>query len=161
MLMCCTCMQAGHVYICDLKIMDGLTARDGCYNVAPLLLLYVNSSNQLVPIAIQLQQQPGDNNPIFLPTDHWLDWLLAKMYYRLAHGQVTLSIAISLQDYNHFLSNSSITSWLPTTSLAMQPWEYTLWPQGETYQILIPSSSSLFLISATPLPSTQEQLKLS
>ena len=91
-------MQAGHVYICDLKIMDGLTTRDGCYNVAPLLLLYVNCSNQLVPIAIQLQQQPGDNNPIFLPTDHWLDWLLAKMYYRLAHGQVTLSIAMSLQD---------------------------------------------------------------
>lgn len=74
--------------------MDGLTTREGNYNVAPLLLLYVNGSNQLVPIAIQLQQQPGNSNPIFLPTDNWLDWMLAKMYYRLAHSQVRANLLL-------------------------------------------------------------------
>ncbi len=48
--------QAGHVYICDLKIMEGLPTRSGQYSCAPICLLYVNSSKQLVPIAIQLRQ---------------------------------------------------------------------------------------------------------
>ena len=76
------------MYICDLKIMDGLACKDGFYAAAPLCLLYVNGSDQLVPIAIQLQQQPGEDNPIFMPSDHWIDWLLAKMFYQSAHGQV-------------------------------------------------------------------------
>ena len=81
-------IQAGHVYICDLKIMDGLPCQKGYYCSAPLCLLYVNRSDQLVPIAIQLKQQPGGDNPIFLPSDNWADWTLAKMYYQSAHFQV-------------------------------------------------------------------------
>ncbi len=86
-------MQAGHVYICDMKIMDGLPTRANHYAPAPLCLLYVNSSNQLVPIAIQLKQglreeEKGRPNPIFLPTDNYYDWLLAKIYYQSIHGQV-------------------------------------------------------------------------
>ena len=82
--------QAGHIYICDMSIMDGLPPRDGCYAPAPI---YVNSSNQLVPIAIQLKQgirdeEKSEPNPIFLPSDNWIDWILAKMYYRAAHSQV-------------------------------------------------------------------------
>ena len=89
--------QAGHVYICDMKIMDGLKTRDGCFASAPICLLYVNSSNQLVPIAIQLKQGTRDEeklepNPIFLPSDHWIDWLLAKIYYQAAHAQVIIAI---------------------------------------------------------------------
>ena len=81
-------MQAGHVYICDMKIMDGLPTREGQYSSAPICLLYVNGSDQLVPIAIQLKQKPGEDNPIFLPSDGWIDWLLAKIYYQSAHSQV-------------------------------------------------------------------------
>jgi arachidonate 5-lipoxygenase len=44
--------------------------------------------NQLVPIAIQLKQEPGEKNPIFLPSDRWIDWLLAKIFYQVAHAQV-------------------------------------------------------------------------
>ena len=83
-----TSLQAGHVYICDLKIMDGLPTREGQYCAAPICLLYVNGSGQLVPIAIQLQQKPGKENPIFLPSDGWIDWLLAKIYYTSASSQV-------------------------------------------------------------------------
>ena len=70
--------------------MDGLPTRKGQYSTAPLCLLYVNGDGNLVPIAIQLKQEKGDDNPIFLPSDHLIDWLLAKMYYQSAHGQVSL-----------------------------------------------------------------------
>ena len=68
--------------------MDGLPLKAGYYSSAPLCLLYVNKAKQLVPIAIQLKQEPGSNNPIFLPSDNWADWTLAKMYYQCAHAQV-------------------------------------------------------------------------
>ena len=68
--------------------MDNLPTREGQHTCAPICLLYINGSNQLVPIAIQLQQNPDKNNPIFLPTDGKIDWLLAKIYYQSAHGQV-------------------------------------------------------------------------
>ena len=84
-----TYFQIGHVYICDLsEIMDGLPCREGCYCPAPICLLYVNGANKLVPIAIQLKKTPGPDNPIFLPTDNWFDWVLAKIYYRSADAQV-------------------------------------------------------------------------
>ena len=84
----CYALQAGYVYICDLRIMDGLPVKEGHHCAAPMCLLYVNGSNQLVPIAIQLNQQPGQANPIFLSTDNWIDWLLAKIYYQSAQTQV-------------------------------------------------------------------------
>ena len=80
------------MYICDLSIMDGLPCREGYYCAAPMCLLYVNGANQLVPIAIQLRKKPGVDNPIFLPSDHWIDWLLAKIHYQSAHAQVLESI---------------------------------------------------------------------
>ena len=80
------------MYICDLsEIMDGLPCKEGCYCPAPICLLYVNGANKLVPIAIQLKRTPGPDNPIFLPSDNWFDWMLAKMYYRSAHGQVCIT----------------------------------------------------------------------
>eukprot|EP00731_Ephydatia_muelleri_P012472 Em0006g1366a len=36
---------------------------------------------------MKLKQEPGSDNPIFLPTDSWADWTLAKMYYQCAHAQ--------------------------------------------------------------------------
>ena len=76
-----------------MKIMDGLPPRDGQFVAAPICLLYVNCTQQLVPIAIQLKQGLREEekkvpNPIFFPNDGWIDWLLAKTYYQSAHGQV-------------------------------------------------------------------------
>ena len=68
--------------------MDGVPCRDGCYCAAPICLLYVNKLMKLVPIAIQLKKTPGPDNPIFLPSDRWFDWVLAKMYFRSADAQV-------------------------------------------------------------------------
>ncbi len=82
-------LQAGHVYICDLsEILHGLATRKGYFCPEPFCLLYVNGSKQLVPIAIQLKRDPGVDNPVFLPTDSWFEWLLAKIYYRSGDAQV-------------------------------------------------------------------------
>ena len=80
--------QAGKVYICDLTILDGLKTKEGYYTCAPTCLLYVDEAKCLVPIAIQLKKQPGEDNPIFLPSDNLMDWLLAKIYYQHANTEV-------------------------------------------------------------------------
>ena len=85
--------QDGNVYICDMEIMDGLTPRKGYFAPAPICLLYVNSSDELVPIAIQIKQgvreeEQKEPNPIFFPSDHWIDWVLAKIYYQASCSQV-------------------------------------------------------------------------
>ena len=78
-------MQAGHVYICDLKIMDGLPTREGQNSTAPLCLLYVNGSDQLVPIAIQLKEVPGKDNP----SSSLMITGLTGIFYQSAHAQVS------------------------------------------------------------------------
>ncbi len=81
-----------------MKFMDDLKPRENYVSVAPICLLYVNKSKELVPIAIQLKQgvreEEKTNNPIFLPSDSSNDWLLAKIYYQSAHSQVSRSIHI-------------------------------------------------------------------
>ncbi|XP_042245482.1 hydroperoxide isomerase ALOXE3-like [Thunnus maccoyii] len=81
-------MEDGNIFICDKKEMDGIPARH--YNgerlhVTPgLCLFYLNPEKKLMPIAIQLHQQPSEQNPIFLPSDPETDWLLAKMFFKNA-----------------------------------------------------------------------------
>lgn len=49
-------------------IMDGLSGA-GRQMVAPMALFFLTAEKQLVPLAIQLQQRIGEQNPVFLPTD--------------------------------------------------------------------------------------------
>lgn len=79
----------------DCKILQGIKrgGEDGrskyrSYAADPLCLFYVKSSGDLVPIAIQLFQQPSDTNPIWTPNDSEYDWLLAKMWLRNADHQI-------------------------------------------------------------------------
>ncbi|XP_071386318.1 hydroperoxide isomerase ALOXE3-like [Centroberyx affinis] len=81
-------MEKGNIFLCDYKRMDGLPTR--MYNGEPLPLtaglglFYMNPENKLMPIAIQLHQQPTEQNPIFLPSDPESDWMLAKMFLKNA-----------------------------------------------------------------------------
>ncbi|XP_009958640.1 PREDICTED: arachidonate 5-lipoxygenase-like, partial [Leptosomus discolor] len=77
----------GNIFIVDYELLDGVDANktDPCtiqYLAAPICLLYKNLENKIVPIAIQLGQKPGPDNPIFLPSDATYDWLLAKIWVR-------------------------------------------------------------------------------
>ncbi|KAM9809803.1 polyunsaturated fatty acid 5-lipoxygenase-like isoform X2 [Syngnathus typhle] len=85
-------VKAGNIYMVDYEVLDGIKANDTDpktpqYMAAPICLLYKNTQNDILPIAIQLGQTPGEDNPIFLPTDSQHDWLLAKIWVRSADFQ--------------------------------------------------------------------------
>ncbi|XP_029007867.2 polyunsaturated fatty acid lipoxygenase ALOX15B-like [Betta splendens] len=81
-------MKNGNIFLCDYKSLDGLMPN--CINgkqqflMAPLVLLHKTPNDKLMPVAIQLKQTPGNDNPIFVPTDSAYDWLLAKLFVRSA-----------------------------------------------------------------------------
>ncbi|XP_036404185.1 hydroperoxide isomerase ALOXE3-like [Megalops cyprinoides] len=81
-------MQKGNIFLCDYKILEGVPTNvvngKQQYQAVPLCLLYKNFEDKMLPIAIQLKQQPGKQNPIFLPSDSEHDWLLAKIFVRNA-----------------------------------------------------------------------------
>nr|XP_033503740.1 hydroperoxide isomerase ALOXE3-like [Epinephelus lanceolatus]XP_033503741.1 hydroperoxide isomerase ALOXE3-like [Epinephelus lanceolatus] len=81
-------MEKGNIFLYDQKKMDGIPPRanngEPLHVTAGLCLLYLNPANKLMPIAIQLHQQPSEQNPIFLPSDPETDWLLAKMFIKNA-----------------------------------------------------------------------------
>ncbi|XDV21730.1 hypothetical protein PO909_026756 [Leuciscus waleckii] len=81
-------MKKGNIFLSDYKMMDGLVGNVVSgrqqYLTAPLVLLYCNPHGMMLPIAIQLRQQPSKDNPIFLPTDSKADWKLAKLFVRNA-----------------------------------------------------------------------------
>uniref|UniRef100_A0A8C4EWZ5 Lipoxygenase domain-containing protein n=1 Tax=Dicentrarchus labrax TaxID=13489 RepID=A0A8C4EWZ5_DICLA len=99
-------MAKGNIFLSDYKIMEGLPTRviDGkpVPLTAPLCLLYVNPEKKLLPIAIQLGQQPSEENPIFLPSDSESDWLLAKIFVRHADS-LYATLVVHLLD-NHLLA---------------------------------------------------------
>ena len=84
--------KAGHVYLADYQILQGIPCYDvdgeKRYITEPLALFYVKKNGDLVPIAIQLNQQPSETNPIWTPNDLEYDWLFAKMWLRNADTQV-------------------------------------------------------------------------
>lgn len=77
-------IDAKRLFICDLKIMEELSVKEGLTMCAPIALFFLNQSDELKPIAIQLFQTPSRSNPIFTPTDSFLTWTLAKMWFNNA-----------------------------------------------------------------------------
>ncbi|XP_041717048.1 hydroperoxide isomerase ALOXE3 [Coregonus clupeaformis] len=81
-------MQEGNIFLCDYKRLKGVPTRvvngKPLSLTAALCLFYKNPEDKLLPIAIQLEQQPSEQNPIFLPSDSEHDWLLAKIFVRNA-----------------------------------------------------------------------------
>ncbi|XP_056317349.1 arachidonate 12-lipoxygenase, 12S-type [Danio aesculapii] len=85
-------LKKGNIYLVDHAILDGIPANvirnSAQYIAAPLCLLYEHPEKGLIPIAIQLEQKPDKDTPVFLPSDPPLAWLLAKMWVRHAEFQV-------------------------------------------------------------------------
>nr|XP_039253840.1 allene oxide synthase-lipoxygenase protein-like [Styela clava] len=79
-------IERGNIYIVDCKIANNIKQHPNA--CAPICLLYQNSDGDLLPIAIQLRQQSDDETPIWTPDDSEYDWMLAKMYFRSAEGNI-------------------------------------------------------------------------
>uniref|UniRef100_A0A8C5PYT9 Uncharacterized protein n=1 Tax=Leptobrachium leishanense TaxID=445787 RepID=A0A8C5PYT9_9ANUR len=99
-------LEQGNVFVANYKILEDIPPNTinekGQYLTAPLCLLWKNPEDHLVPIAIQLGQAPGPDNPIFLPNDDEWDWTLAKIWVRNADFQL-LQVRQHLL-YNHLLA---------------------------------------------------------
>ncbi|XP_018080864.1 polyunsaturated fatty acid 5-lipoxygenase isoform X2 [Xenopus laevis] len=100
-------IEKGNIFIVDYHLLDGISANktDPCtiqHIAAPICLLYKNLENKIVPIAIQLNQEPGPENPIFLPSDAHYDWLLAKIWVRSSDFHVHQTVSHLLR--SHLLS---------------------------------------------------------
>lgn len=65
----CLMFQEGNIFIADYELMDGVTANatDPCtlqYLAAPICLLYKNSQNKIMPVAIQVEYLQTGNTPV-------------------------------------------------------------------------------------------------
>uniref|UniRef100_A0A668TX54 Lipoxygenase domain-containing protein n=1 Tax=Oreochromis aureus TaxID=47969 RepID=A0A668TX54_OREAU len=82
-------IEKGNIFLCDYKLLDGVESNtingNKQFLTAPLVLLWKNNADHLVPVAIQLKQKPKEDNPIFYPSDSEYDWLIAKMFVRSAN----------------------------------------------------------------------------
>lgn len=74
-------IETKRLYIVDYTFMKDLECTDGRKTAAPYALFFVNDEKELVPVAIQLFPDPGEENPVFLPTDPEYTWMLAKMWF--------------------------------------------------------------------------------
>ncbi|XP_068423941.1 polyunsaturated fatty acid 5-lipoxygenase-like isoform X2 [Clinocottus analis] len=97
-------IEAGNIYIVDYEVLDGIRSNctDPCtlqYLAPTICLLYKNTQNKILPIAIQLGQTPGKDQPIFLPTDDKYDWLLAKIWVRSSDFQYHQTITHLLRTH--------------------------------------------------------------
>ncbi|XP_070700224.1 polyunsaturated fatty acid lipoxygenase ALOX15B [Pempheris klunzingeri] len=132
-------LQKGAVYLLDYEVLDGVPANvvggQQTYLSAPLCLLHLNQQGQLLPIAIQLQQTPGPQNPVFLPSDAGCDWLLAKIWVHSADFQVH-------QLASHYLRTHMLGELCCVATLRQLPDQHPL------HQLLMPHVRTSLQINA-------------
>ena len=83
--------EEGRLYLVDYAGLEAIEngTVDGIqkFLYAPLALFAVDkSSKKLMPIAIQCEQLPGEDNPILTPQDDAYNWLIAKTIVSVADG---------------------------------------------------------------------------
>ncbi|XP_037075252.1 LOW QUALITY PROTEIN: polyunsaturated fatty acid 5-lipoxygenase-like [Pollicipes pollicipes] len=80
-------LRSNKIFIVDLHMLEGIEPVENTQLCSPIALFYLNKSDELMPLAIQLFQNKGPDNPVFLPSDPPNLWLLAKMFYNNAEAQ--------------------------------------------------------------------------
>ncbi|XP_074652621.1 allene oxide synthase-lipoxygenase protein-like [Tubulanus polymorphus] len=82
-------MKAGRIYLAQYPQLRALlegTSTDK-YVSSPVALFHVTSDKTVLPIAIRLYPENGEDNPIWLPTDDPVDWWNAKLWLKCADIQ--------------------------------------------------------------------------
>ncbi|ESO01912.1 hypothetical protein HELRODRAFT_66358, partial [Helobdella robusta] len=98
-------IEDGRIFIVDYKILNKITTThhntDHRFIASPIVLFYLNDVETLLPLAIQLNQEPAsDSNPIWTPNDKE-GWLLAKLWVRCS--DFNYQFAVSHLFNCHFL----------------------------------------------------------
>jgi hypothetical protein len=93
-------------------------------------LLYLDHTDQLRPIAIQLGRDP-ERDPVFTPNDSEHDWLAAKIYTRCSEGNAHQMVAHAIQ--THFVMEPFVMATMrnlsdphPVYKLLRRHFRYTL-----------------------------------
>ncbi|XP_023685044.2 polyunsaturated fatty acid lipoxygenase ALOX15B [Paramormyrops kingsleyae] len=122
-------IKLGTIFLLDYKLLEGVPANTingkQQYLAAPLCLLHSDQQGHLKPIAIQVLQTPSPQNPVFVPSDPELDWLLAKTWVRCADFQCH-------QLTSHFLRTHILGEVVCIATLRQFPEMHPL------YQLLMP-----------------------
>jgi arachidonate 15-lipoxygenase len=89
--------KEGRLFLADYRMLEGAEnghyPKEQKYLYAPLAYFVVDrKTGRLVPMAIQCQQIPGPDNPIFTPDDG-VNWLIAKTIVGIADGNVHEAVA--------------------------------------------------------------------
>ncbi|MFM9964942.1 MAG: lipoxygenase family protein [Planctomycetaceae bacterium] len=85
-------LAEGRLYLADYALLNGAELGNypngQKYVYAPLALFVITGPRkELLPVAIQCQQQPAPDNPIFTPNDGY-NWLIAKTIVETADGNI-------------------------------------------------------------------------
>ncbi|XP_078524470.1 hydroperoxide isomerase ALOXE3-like [Lissotriton helveticus] len=111
-------LQKGNIFIVDYKVLEGIppnVIRGQQQHIAtPMCLLYRTPADDIIPIAIQLNQTPGPGSPIFLPSDSEWDWMLAKIWVRNADFLVQ-------GGHSHFLGTHLLAETFMVSTLHQLP----------------------------------------
>lgn len=133
-------IKKGNIFLCNYRRIEGLPVPvingKQQHIAAPLCLLYKNQEDKLVPIAIQLNQEPSPDNPVFLPSDSEYDWLLAKMYVRNADFH-------EHEANSHYLRTHGLAEVFIVSTLRNLPAAHPL------HKLLIPHCRYTLLINTT------------
>ena len=111
----------GLIYLVDYKILEGVATMgkpdDKRYITPSMGLLYLRNNDDMVPIAIQLGQQPGPDTPIWTPQqDTEWDWIMAKLWLRCADTQYHQMITHLLRCHL-MMEPTAVASWRNLSSV--------------------------------------------
>lgn len=109
-------LQDERIYIVDYKILEDIPCygedeaeEERRYVCASMGLFYVKGNGDMVPIAIQLHQNPSPENPICTPNDIEMDWICAKLWLRNSDAQFRqVGIKSLVKKFGHTVSKKLV-----------------------------------------------------
>jgi arachidonate 5-lipoxygenase len=132
-------LAAKRVFLLDFEVLEDIpmfrhTDKEGVeerrWAPASRCLLYLDDSQRLRPIAIQLGRHP-EKDPVFTPNDSEHDWLAAKIFLRCSEGNTHQMIGHALR--THFVVEPFVMATMrnlpdphPVYKLLRRHFRYTL-----------------------------------
>ncbi|NCG21317.1 MAG: hypothetical protein GWP91_20095 [Rhodobacterales bacterium] len=86
-------LAEGRLFVCDYVALDGIPLVYGRFLTAPIALFWLDNRRRLMPLAIQLGQDPTEAKHIFTPNDPKWTWLLARAHMQAADASYHETVA--------------------------------------------------------------------